>query len=626
MPLHRRLPKRGFNKRNRKQWNEVNLGRLQAGGGGRPAGRESPVDVKALVAAGVMRRPLDGVRLLGRRRAQGGPEAHREPCHARRQGRGGEGRRLDYADREEGAGGRRGQAQEDGAKKAKPPSRKRQAARNKTPGSASARQHAETVPACLGPSPHGRTALARPAAGARGMNRCRQGQEGPVAKGHACRAQGETAMVSAAEQLAANLNFGAFAKAEELKKRIWFTLAALLVYRLGTYIPIPGINPTAFAAAFNTQSSGMLGMINMFSGGAIERMAIFALNIMPYISASIIMQLMQSVVPSLETLKKEGEQGRKQLNQYTRYLTVALAAFQAFGIAYGLQATQRPSGAVVTDPGPFFIITTVVTLVGGTMFLMWLGEQITARGVGNGTSLIIMAGIVAGLPSAIVGCWSWRARAPCPGRCWSAAGGDAGRGCGHRLHRARPAAPAGAVSQAPDGQPHVPGRCLASAAQAQCLRRDPADLRLLAAAAADHRGAASAHASRAGVAQRHRRGPRARPAALVCDLCRADPVLRVLLHLDRAQPAGDGRQPAQVRRLPAGHPAGRQDRRVHRLRADAHHGGGRPLSGRGLRAAGAAIVLRPRQLLFRRHLAADRGQRDDGYRCADSKPPARAPV
>jgi preprotein translocase subunit SecY len=210
-------------------------------------------------------------------------------------------------------------------------------------------------------------------------------------------------MVSAAEQLAANLNFGAFAKAEELKKRIWFTLAALLVYRLGTYIPIPGINPVAFAEAFRTQSSGILGMINMFAGGAIERMAIFALNIMPYISASIIMQLMQSVVPTLEALKKEGEQGRKQLNQYTRYLTVVLAAFQAFGIAYGLEGQRSAAGAVVLDPGVFFRLTTVATLVGGTMFLMWLGEQITARGVGNGTSLIIMAGIVAGLPSAIVG-------------------------------------------------------------------------------------------------------------------------------------------------------------------------------------------------------------------------------
>jgi preprotein translocase subunit SecY len=209
-------------------------------------------------------------------------------------------------------------------------------------------------------------------------------------------------MVSAAEQLAANLNFGAFSKAEELKKRIWFTLAALVVYRLGTYIPIPGINPAAFAESFKAQSSGILGMFNMFAGGAVERMAIFALNIMPYISASIIMQLMTSVVPTLEALKKEGEQGRKQINQYTRYLTVALAAFQAYGIAFGLEGSRGASGPVVIDPGWFFRISTVVTLVGGTMFLMWLGEQITARGVGNGTSLIIMAGIVAGLPSAVV--------------------------------------------------------------------------------------------------------------------------------------------------------------------------------------------------------------------------------
>ncbi|MEQ1648362.1 MAG: preprotein translocase subunit SecY [Hyphomicrobiaceae bacterium] len=210
-------------------------------------------------------------------------------------------------------------------------------------------------------------------------------------------------MVSAAEQLAKNMNFGSFAKATELKNRLWFTLGALLVYRLGTFIPIPGVNPIAFAEAFKSQSSGILGMFNMFAGGAVERLAIFALNIMPYISASIIMQLMTSVVPSMEALKKEGEAGRKQINQYTRYLTVALAAFQAYGIAVGLEGSRGQSGAVVLDPGWFFRMTTVITLVGGTMFLMWLGEQITARGVGNGTSLIIMAGIVAGLPSAIAG-------------------------------------------------------------------------------------------------------------------------------------------------------------------------------------------------------------------------------
>jgi preprotein translocase subunit SecY len=206
-------------------------------------------------------------------------------------------------------------------------------------------------------------------------------------------------MASAAEQLAANLNFKSFAKAEDLKRRLWFTLGALLVYRLGTHIPLPGIDPEAFARAFAQQSKGVLGMFNMFSGGAVSRMAIFALGIMPYISASIIMQLMTSVIPSLEQLKKEGEQGRKIINQYTRYGTVLLALVQAYGISIGLQ-----NGAgIVANPGWFFITSCVITLVGGTMFLMWLGEQITARGIGNGISLIIFAGIVAGLPGALAG-------------------------------------------------------------------------------------------------------------------------------------------------------------------------------------------------------------------------------
>jgi preprotein translocase subunit SecY len=201
-------------------------------------------------------------------------------------------------------------------------------------------------------------------------------------------------MASAAEQLAANMNFGAFQKATELHKRIWFTLWALIVYRIGTYIPIPGIDPIKFQETFQQQTQGILGMVNLFSGGAVERMAIFALNVMPYISASIIVQLMGSVYPPWEKLRKEGgEAGRKQLNQYTRYLTVALALIQAFGIALGLQT----NGSAV-NPGPIFLISTVVSLTGGTMFLMWLGEQITSRGVGNGVSLIIFAGIVAALP------------------------------------------------------------------------------------------------------------------------------------------------------------------------------------------------------------------------------------
>jgi preprotein translocase subunit SecY len=202
-------------------------------------------------------------------------------------------------------------------------------------------------------------------------------------------------MASAAEQLAANLNFEAFSKATELHKRIWFTLWALIVYRLGTFIPIPGIDPVAFQQAFQGQAQGILGMFNMFSGGAVERMAIFALNVMPYISASIIVQLLGTVYPPWEKLRKEGgEAGRKTLNQYTRYLTVALAVVQSFFIATGM--VQTPG--LVETSGLFFVISTVVTLTGGTMFLMWLGEQITSRGVGNGISLLIFAGIVATLP------------------------------------------------------------------------------------------------------------------------------------------------------------------------------------------------------------------------------------
>jgi preprotein translocase subunit SecY len=208
-------------------------------------------------------------------------------------------------------------------------------------------------------------------------------------------------MASAAEQLAASLNFGAFNKATELKKRLWFTLGALIIYRLGTYIPIPGIDPTILAELFRQQQGGILGMFDMFSGGALGRMTVFALNIMPYISASIIIQLMTAVSPTLEALKKEGESGRKKMNQYTRYLTVVLALFQAFGISIGLEGMRGSAGSAVLDPGMFFRLTTVITLTGGTMFLMWLGEQITARGVGNGISLIIFAGIVANLPSAL---------------------------------------------------------------------------------------------------------------------------------------------------------------------------------------------------------------------------------
>ncbi len=207
---------------------------------------------------------------------------------------------------------------------------------------------------------------------------------------------------SAIEQLAKNTNWGVFSKATELKKRIMFALGALLVYRLGTYIPVPGIDPAVWESIYSQKGGGILDMFNMFSGGALQRMTIFALNIMPYISASIIMQLASAMSPKLEAMKKEGEAGRTKINQYTRYLTVLLASIQAYGLAVGLEGMTGAGGAsAVVDPGFFFRASTVITIVGGTVFLMWLGEQITQRGIGNGISLIIFAGIVAGLPRAL---------------------------------------------------------------------------------------------------------------------------------------------------------------------------------------------------------------------------------
>ena len=208
-------------------------------------------------------------------------------------------------------------------------------------------------------------------------------------------------MASVAENIAKSINLGAFAKATELKRRLWFTLGALIVYRIGTYIPIPGIDSHVLADIFRQNSGGILGMFDLFSGGALQRMTIFALNIMPYISSSIIIQLMTAVSPQLEALKKEGEAGRKKLNQYTRYGTVFLCALQAYGIAVGLEGMGGATGSAVMAPGLFFRLTTVITLTGGTIFLMWLGEQITQRGVGNGISLIIFSGIVARIPNSI---------------------------------------------------------------------------------------------------------------------------------------------------------------------------------------------------------------------------------
>ncbi|MBN65987.1 MAG: preprotein translocase subunit SecY [Rickettsiales bacterium] len=211
-------------------------------------------------------------------------------------------------------------------------------------------------------------------------------------------------MTSAAERLAANMNFGVLARATELKQRILFVLGALIVYRIGTYIPLPGVDPVVLDQIFQQNAGGILGVFNMFSGGALGRMTIFALAVMPYISASIIMQLMGVAVPQLAQLKKEGEAGRRKINQYTRYGTVLLAMVQGYGIAVGLEGMEGPNGgSAVMDPGWFFRFSTVITLTGGTMFLMWLGEQITARGIGQGISLIIFAGIVAELPGAVAG-------------------------------------------------------------------------------------------------------------------------------------------------------------------------------------------------------------------------------
>lgn len=209
-------------------------------------------------------------------------------------------------------------------------------------------------------------------------------------------------MASAFDRMVSNLDYSALTKSEDLKKRLWFTLGALIVYRLGTFIPLPGIDPILMAEVAKQNGKGLLAYFNTFSGGALERMTIMALGVMPYISASIIVQLLTAVLPSFEALKKEGEAGRKKLNQYTRYLTVFLACMQGYGIAVGLEVLSGPRGSAVIDPGYFFRLYSMITLTGGTMFLMWLGEQITSRGIGNGVSLIIFSGIVANLPRAII--------------------------------------------------------------------------------------------------------------------------------------------------------------------------------------------------------------------------------
>jgi len=209
-------------------------------------------------------------------------------------------------------------------------------------------------------------------------------------------------MASAADNMAANVSLANFAKATDLKKRLWFTLGALVIFRLLSFVPLPGIDPVILAQQFDQTRGTVLDFFNTFSGGSLERMSLIALGVMPYITASIVMQLASSMSPTLAALKKEGESGRKKINQYTRYGTVFLCAIQGYFMAVGLESWGSTSGqSAVVDPGMMFRVVTVINLVGGTMFLMWLGEQITSRGIGNGISLIIMAGIVAQLPTVL---------------------------------------------------------------------------------------------------------------------------------------------------------------------------------------------------------------------------------
>ncbi len=429
-------------------------------------------------------------------------------------------------------------------------------------------------------------------------------------------------MASAAEQLVASFNWASLGKAEDLKRRIWFTLGALLVYRLGTYIPLPGINPVELAAVFQRNQSGILGMFNMFSGGAVGRLAIFALGIMPYISASIIIQLLTSISPTLEALKKEGESGRKKINQYTRYGTVILAAVQAYAMAVSFEAANN----VVLDPGPFFRATTVITLVGGTMFLMWLGEQITARGVGNGISLIIFAGIVAELPAAFIQLME--------------------------MNRTQQISPLVIISLFLMAVFVIAAIVFMERAQRRLLIQYPKrqvgnrmaqgdsshlPLKLNMAGVIPPIFASSLLLLPLTIAQFSGTGGPEWLTSVTALLGHGQPLyivfyiashrlLLLLLHGRRLQSEGDRRQPQEVRRLHPRHPPGREDRRVHRLCVDPHHRRRRHLHRRGLRAAGNPDLPVRHSVLLRRHLAADRRQRDDGYRLADPEPSAGPPV
>ena len=432
-------------------------------------------------------------------------------------------------------------------------------------------------------------------------------------------------MASAAEQLAANLNMGVFSKATELKQRIWFTLGALLVYRFGTYIPVPGVDASVMGEMLSQRGGGILGMFDMFTGGALRRMTVFALNIMPYISASIIIQLMSAAIPTLETLKKEGEQGRKKLNQYTRYLTVVIAMFQSYGIAVGLETMHGSFGAAVIDPGWFFRFSCVITLVGGTMFLMWLGEQITARGIGNGTSLIIMSGIVANLPNAFASMLEMgrtgalspffillfmviavatiaiivfveRAQRRIPVQYPKRQVGNRMFG-GDSTHMPMKINTSGVIPPI-----FASSILLIPAAIAGFATNGPGWLQTIA-------------------------GPaRAGPAALHVSVRVHDHLLLVFLHRGGVQSGGDGGQFEEIRRLHPGHPARQRDGGVLRPDPDPADHGRRRLPGADLPVAANSDHRLRSAVLFRWHLDLDRGLGYNGHRDADSVASARTSI
>jgi hypothetical protein len=419
-------------------------------------------------------------------------------------------------------------------------------------------------------------------------------------------------MASAAEQMAANMSWRAFGKATELRQRIWFTLGLLIIYRIGTYIPVPGIDGVELRAFFDQAAAGLGGVLNMFTGGALSRMGVFALGIMPYISASIIVQLMAAMVPAMEQLKKEGEQGRKKLNQYTRYGTVALATAQAYGLAVSME-----SGGLVTDPGWFFRAACVITLVGGTMFLMWLGEQITARGIGNGISLIIFVGIIAEIPAALAQFFARAARR---------AVDPAILGVIvmliatlffvvfmerslRKIHIQYPRRQVG--MKVYDGGLQPPAR------EGEPGGRDPGDLRLVAAAAADDLttfGGGQATGPVMAGSSPISAGSAALPAVLRVD----DHLLHVFLYAERVvQDRRRGRQPEEPERLHPRHPPGQADLGIPRIRGQPHPGARLRLPRLRLPDARNGAHAAGDHGLFRRHVDPDHRVGGDGHGAAD---------